>query len=207
MREKEKTTSIIYVRHGKADFPYDRLYCDDREDPPLTEEGGRQAENAARLLARDSVDVIYASPMRRTLTTAQAVAEATDAPLRTHEGLKERPFGIWDGLYFDDIARDFPDEFQAWKRDPIEFVPEGGESIRDHMARIKGAVDEIVAAHPGELIVVVAHVGPIRMCVTDALCMPLEAYRRLTIDYGSLTRVDYGRRQHNVVYMNFYDRP
>lgn len=206
MREKEKTTSIIYIRHGKADFPYDRLYCDDREDPPLTDEGRRQAEGAARLLAGDGIDVIYASPMQRTLSTAEAVAGTTGAPLRTHEGLKERPFGIWDGLYFDDIARDYPEDFQAWKRDPIGFVPEGGESIRDHMARIKGAVEEIIASHPGELIVVVAHVGPIRMCVTDALCMPLEAYRRLTIDYGSLTRVDYGRRQHNLIYMNRRDR-
>ena len=64
------------------------------------------------------------------------------------------------------------------------------------------AVKGIVEAHPGELIVIVMHVGPIRMCVTDALGMPLKAYRQLTIDYGSLTRIDYGKRQNNLIYMN-----
>jgi broad specificity phosphatase PhoE len=72
--------------------------------------------------------------------------------------------------------------------------------------RVTGAVREIVARHPGELLVVVAHVGPIRMCLADALSMPLEAYRRLTVDYGSLSRIDYGRKQNNLIYMNVYFR-
>lgn len=207
MREKERSTDVIFVRHGKTDFPYDRLYCDDREDPPLTEEGEQQARQAAALLEGEDVDIVYSSPMRRTRATAEAIVAATGAALRTHEGLRERPFGIWDGLYFDEIARDYPEEFQAWKRDPVSFVPEGGETIRDHMARVTGAVAQIRADHPGQLIVIVAHVGPIRMCVTDALDMPLEAYRRLTIDYGSLTRINYGARQHsNLIYMNLSAR-
>lgn len=204
MREKERATRVIYVRHGRADFPYDRLYCDDREDPPLTEEGLQQAHQAARLLQGEDIDVIYASPMQRTLTTAETIAGKTDAPLQQHDKLKERPFGIWDGLYFDAIARDYPDEFQAWKKDPVNFVPPDGETISDHLARVTGAVAEIRARHQGQTIVVVAHVGPIRMCITDALRMPLGAYRQLTIDYGALTRIDYGKRQDNLIYMNYH---
>lgn len=206
MRDKEKTTGVIFVRHGQADFPGKRLYCDDREDPGLTEQGREQARQAGELLAGQPVDVIYASPMNRTRTTAAAIVEATGAPLHFNERLKERPFGIWDGLYFDDIARDYPEDFKAWKRDPVYFVPEGGEAINDHMARVTGVLAEIVAAHSEQLIVVVAHVGPIRMCVTKALSMPLDAYRRLTVDYGSLTRVEYGTQQNNLIYLNFHRR-
>jgi len=202
MREKEKSTRVIYVRHGKPDFDYDRLYCDEREDPVLTEEGHLQAAAAADLLRDEPVDVIYASPMQRTLMTAQPIIDTQNVPFHTNAQLKERPFGIWDGLYFDAIQRDFPEDFKAWKRDPVSFVPEGGESIHDHMTRISGAVKAIVEAHPGELIVIVMHVGPIRMCVTDALGMPLKGYRQLTIDYGSLTCIDYGKRQNNLIYMN-----
>ncbi|MFQ5488460.1 MAG: histidine phosphatase family protein [Gammaproteobacteria bacterium] len=206
MREKEKATRVIYVRHGRADFPYDRLYCDGREDPALAEEGRQQAQEAAQLLQQEAVDVIYASPMQRTLSTAEPIVSACGAPLHAHEQLKERPFGIWDGLYFDEIARDFPEQFWAWKQDPVNFVPEGGETIGAHAARIKAAVSDIIGRHPGQLIVIVAHVGPIRMCVTDALCMPLEGYRQLTVDYGSLTRIDYGRRQNNLIYLNYRRR-
>jgi probable phosphoglycerate mutase len=206
MREKEKTTGVIFVRHGQADFPNNRLYCDDREDPPLTADGIGHARHAAELLAGQPIDAIYASPTLRTRTTAEAVADTTRAQLRFNDKLKERPFGIWDGLYFEDIARDFPREFQEWKRDPINFVPEGGETIHDHMTRVRGALDAIIAEHPAQLIVIVAHVGPIRVLLTEALSMPLAAYRRLTIDYGSLTRVDYGRQQNNLVYLNYYHR-
>ncbi len=207
MREKEQGTRVIYVRHGQADFPHDRLYCDEREDPGLTENGLRQARHAARMLAGEAVDVIYASPMLRTLRTAREIEAVTGAPLHTDARLKERPFGIWDGMYFDDIARTYPEGFRAWKADPINYVPQGGEAIRDHRVRIKMAVDEILERHPGALIVIVAHVGPIRMCITDAIGMPVEGYRQLTIDYGALTRIDYGRRQNNLVYMNYRYQP
>src|SRR5690554_7638360 len=108
MRDKELTTGVIFVRHGRADFPSDRLYCDDREDPVLTEDGVRQARHAADLLAGQPVDAVYASPMCRTRSTAEPIVEATGAPLRIDERLRERPFGIWDNLYFEEIARDYP---------------------------------------------------------------------------------------------------
>jgi broad specificity phosphatase PhoE len=202
MREKEKHTRLIYVRHGMPDFPRDRLYCDEREDPLLTDEGVRQAEMAAELLQNEPVDAVYVSPMQRTRMTAQPIIDVLNVPFHVDDKLKERPFGLWDGMYFDDIQRDFPDEFKAWKRDPVGFVPQGGETIQEHSDRISAAVQGIITRHPGETIVVVMHVGPIRMCVTAALQMPLSAYRRLTVDYGSLTRIDYGRRQHNLIYLN-----
>ena len=39
MREKEPSTGIIFVRHGQTDFPTDRIYRDDVEDPALNEAG------------------------------------------------------------------------------------------------------------------------------------------------------------------------
>lgn len=202
MREKEKSTGVIFVRHGKPDFPHDRLYCDEREDPVLTEDGHGQARAAADLLRMENVDVIYVSPMQRTLMTAEPIVKAMNVPMHTDARLKERPFGIWDGMYFEDIRRDYPEDFLAWKQNPVTFVPEGGEPITDHQKRITDAVREIVARHPAELIVIVMHVGPIRMCVTEAMQMPLSAYRQLTVDYGSLTRIDYGKKQDNLIYLN-----
>lgn len=202
MREKEKSTRVIFVRHGQPDFPYDRLYCDEREDPVLTDEGQRQAREAALLLKMEPVDAIYVSPLQRAVMTAQPIIDSLAVPYHLDAQLKERPFGIWDGMYFDDIQRDFPEQFKAWKRDPVGFVPEGGETIEKHKLRITAAIQDIVSRHPGGMVVVVMHVGPIRMCVTDALQMPLIAYRQLTIDYGSLTRIDYGKRQNNLIYLN-----
>ena len=202
MREKEKNTTVILVRHGRADFPHDRLYCDEREDPGLSDDGRVQAAEAGRMLAGESIDALIASPMQRTRLTAEAIGAHHGLAPTFDERLKERPFGIWDGLYFDAIARDYPDEFKEWKRNPVEFVPEGGETIRDHYARVTDALASHIEAHRGGTIVVAAHVGPIRMVVCAALGIPVEHYRWITIDYGSLTRIDYGRRQNNLIYLN-----
>jgi len=204
MREKEPNTKVIFVRHGITDFPKDRLYCDDVDDPALNKQGLQQAQKAADLLSDIHVDAIYASPMKRTIMTADAIANKIKLPVQTNPALKERPFGIWDGLYFDAIEREFPDDYRTWKKNPATYVPQGGESIFDLLDRVKNALYEIMSRHNGQTVVIVSHVGPIRVLVSQSMSMPIEKYRQLTIDYGSLTRIDYGKRQNNLIYLNRY---
>lgn len=202
MREKEPGTRVIFVRHGMTDFPRDRIYCDDREDPVLNEPGRRQAGRAARALASVSVDRIFSSPLQRTLATAEAIRDATGAELVTHAGLRERRLGIWDGLYFKEIEERYPREYAEWKKNPAVYNPRDGESIHDLQRRVQEALGEFVSRHPGGTLAVVSHVGPIRVAVCAAIDLPVEGYRQLTVDYCSLTRVDYGRRQNNLIYLN-----
>jgi broad specificity phosphatase PhoE len=202
MREKELVTRVIYVRHGKTDFPTDRIYCDEREDPPLNAEGRGQARAAGELLRSQSVDVIYTSPSSRTRMTADAIAGSVNAPVIQEASLRERPFGLWDGLYFAEIAEQYPEAYQQWRRDPVHYTPSGGETIEDLLGRVTATVQKIIAEHHGKTIAVVSHVGPIRVCLTAALKIPVQWYRQLRIDYGSLTRVEYGKSQNNLVYAN-----
>ena len=202
MREKEAATRIIYVRHGLTDFPNNRIYCDDREDPALNERGLQHARDAATLLAQQPVDVIYASPSCRTRMTANEIAKTTGKDVVELPALRERRFGIWDGLYFDDIEQRYPTEYQAWKRDLAGYTPQGGETMEALLQRAGAAIARIAREHPNQTVVAVSHVGPIRACVAEALKIPLTWYRQLHIDYGSLTRVDYGRSQNNLIYTN-----
>lgn len=202
MREKEPATRIVFVRHGLTDFPKDRIYCDEREDPPLNDTGRRQARAAAGLLGSQPVDVIYSSPLARTQGTAEAIRQIRDAPLVLAQDLRERGFGIWDGLYFDEIQQRFPQDYTTWKQNPAAYKPEQGESVYDLQARVGRVIQSILGEHAGKHVVVVSHVGPIRVMISDAIRLPVEEYRRLTIDNGSLTCVDYGRRQNNLIYMN-----
>ena len=202
MREKEPTTRVIYLRHGKTDFPTDRIYCDDREDPALNTAGLAQVKSAAKLLSSQSVDVIYTSPSSRTRMTADEAARVIQAPIVEEPDLRERRFGIWDGLYFEEIARDYPEAYQSWRQDPVHFTPEGGETMDGVMDRVGASVERMLGEHQGKTILVVSHVGPIRVCLTAALKIPVAWYRQLRIDYGAITRVDYGSSQNNLVYAN-----
>ncbi len=206
MREKEPATSIIFVRHGQTDFPIDRIYCDDKEDPPLNDSGLAQARSAAELLAQAPVAAVYASPLQRTRTTAEEIASRHRLEIAFEPELVERRFGVWDGLYFHEVEQGYPEQFTAWKRDQAGFAPEGGETAYDLLERVRPVVAGIVERHRGETVVVVSHVGPIRVLLADAVGMPVSGFRSLRIDPASLSRVDYGRRQNNLVFVNYVSK-
>lgn len=202
MREKERSTQILFIRHGKTDFPLDRIYCDDREDPPLSAEGERQVAVTAKLLSTVGLAAIYTSPTCRTSATAHALAAGHGLTPVPVPALRERHFGIWEGLYFHEIERDFPDAYARWKRDHAGFKPEGGESVHDLLQRLSAWLNGIISTHAGRLIAVVSHVGPIRAAVAAAIGLPIEHYRRLNIDYASVSQVHYGRKQNNLITLN-----
>ncbi|VAW86654.1 hypothetical protein MNBD_GAMMA16-2169 [hydrothermal vent metagenome] len=202
MREKEPSTSVLFIRHGKTDFPLDRIYCDDREDPELNEEGEAQALSTAKLLENVAIDALYCSPSLRTLRTAEIITAARDLKLSTCDVFRERKFGIWEGLYFHEIAEQYPEEQAQWKKDNAGFRPKNGESIYDLWDRMAPTLDEIVVRNRGKTVAVVAHVGPIRIAVAQAIGLPTSNFRCLNIDYASVTRIDYGRSQNNMVFLN-----
>lgn len=203
MRDKGQETSIIFVRHGTPAYPENQLYGAG-EGPALADEGQAQAAALARWLTGTPLAGFYVSPTRRTRETAAPVAAATGLRADEVKELRERGFGAWDGLAFDEVQRRDPHGYQAWKTNPVAFRPPGGESIADLQVRVVEAVHGLLAHHPGGVIAVVTHVGPIRVAVATALEMPLREYRRLTIPPGSATRVNYGTvptAQPNLAYL------
>jgi len=202
MRSKEKSTKIIFVRHAQPDFPIDRIYCDFDEDPQLTQEGLKQARVAAEFFKDVSIEALYASPAARTLATAEPISGITGHAITTVEGLRERRFGHWEGLYFHEIEEKYPNDYLDWKKDKVNYTPEGGETMVHVVERLEAALGEIIARHRGQTVAVVSHVGPIRVCVTRAFEMPLHQYRQIRIDYASISRIDYGETQNNLIFLN-----
>lgn len=202
MREKEASTTLIYIRHGHTDFPSDRIYCDSREDPPLSEKGRLQASNLPDLLSGVELSAIYSSPCARTLATARPLAEDRNLSVTSEERLRERHFGEWEGLFFHEIEQHYPEDYRRWKRDNAGFAPVGGETVYALRDRLIVALSELLLRHKGETIGIVSHVGPIRVAVSEALELPIAFYRRLTIDNASITSVSYGKSQNNLHFLN-----
>ncbi len=138
--------------------------------------------------------------------TAAMIAERHDISVQFEDGLVERNFGVWEGLYFEEIESKYPGLYKDWKENQAAFKPENGESVYDLAERVSGTVERIIGLHQGQTVIVVSHVGPIRALITKALCMPIEAYRRLSIDPASITTVDYGKSQDNLILLNFHAR-
>jgi ribonuclease H / adenosylcobalamin/alpha-ribazole phosphatase len=184
----EPVTTVL-LRHGETALSGGRRFSG-RGDIPLTETGERQAAAAASRLAERKIDAIVTSPLRRARQTAEAVAAATGVAVEVDEGLMELDFGDWEGLSFGEARARWPAELTAWLADPA-VAPPGGESFDQAAARVGPALDRVVAAHPGQVVVVVSHVTPIKTVICRALLAPPAAMFRMHLELASLTEIDW----------------
>jgi len=182
-------TSLLLLRHGQTEQSGERRFAG-RDDAPLTRDGERQAAAAGRRLARDGVDLIVTSPLLRARRTAEAVAEATGAPLAVEDGFAEADFGQWQGLTFGEARRGWPDAMSAWLASP-DAEPPGGESLATVALRVLAGLGRLLDGHRHRTAVVVSHVTPIKALVCRTLLAPPQAMFRMNLDVASLTRIDW----------------
>jgi broad specificity phosphatase PhoE len=168
---------IWLVRHGQSagnvardaalQGQMHRIALDGRDmDIPLSPLGERQARALgdwfSRLSERDRPDALLCSPYRRALQTAQLFREAGgaagDEPICADERLREKEFGILDGLTASGIAHVYPDQAE-YRRLLGKFYhrPPGGESWCDVILRLRSVLDTISLHYAGRRVMIVCH--------------------------------------------------
>jgi len=155
--------TLLFLRHGQTDWNAQNR-VQGRTDVPLNETGREQArERAAELLAHQpTVEVIYASPMKRARETAEIIQKALGVPLRFDDRLVEMRFGKLEGI---DRAQ-LPEgsaigHFAALGE--AACLQLGAETFSALYERVGGFLDELFAKHAGQCVLVVAHGGVGRM--------------------------------------------
>ncbi|WP_316574000.1 bifunctional RNase H/acid phosphatase [Nocardia canadensis] len=180
-----RPTRLLLLRHGQTELSIERRYSG-RGNPPLTDLGRDQAERAAKMLAaKGDIAAVVTSPLQRARATAEAAAAALDVPLRVLDGLIETDFGDWEGLTFAEAAQRDPQLHADWLGDPSVPAP-GGESFDQVRERIESVRRDLVGLYPGENIVVVSHVTPIKTLLQLALGVGPSLLYRLHLDLASL---------------------
>jgi probable phosphomutase (TIGR03848 family) len=202
-RKPSPPTVVLLVRHGVTPTT-GRILPGRRPGLHLSDEGVKQAENAARRIAKlKRVAAIYSSPLERARETARAIARARRMPVRIERGLLEIDIGQWAGRKLDDLRK--RPEWDVVQRHPSAFRFPGGESFSEMQARITGALARIVAQHPGRVIVAVSHADPIKAVVSHVLGVPLDLFQRIMIGTASITAIAFGRTNATVLTVNSGD--
>jgi alpha-ribazole phosphatase len=182
-------TTLYLIRHGVTEGNGDKRYKGSI-DVPISEEGIEQVKRAAAFirncLGGGSLAAVYASPLSRAFDSASVIAEPYGLEPVVLNGLKERNFGIWEGMSLVEIQKQYPDAFKAWASNPLEHSPIGGESTLQVRDRIIPVVEDIVSRHYDEKIAVVAHGGVNRVILCHFLCMPLEHIFRIEQDNAAV---------------------
>jgi len=185
-----RPTLVLLVRHGQTPTTGSTL-PGRAPGLHLAETGQAQAQAAAdRIAALKEVAAVYASPLERTRETAKPIAAARGLKVRVERGLLEADFGDWTGAALKDLMK-LP-EWQTVQRYPSGFRFPNGESFAEMQTRIVGALDTLVARHPGETIVAVSHADPIKAALAQALGTHLDLFQRIIVSPCSISAVLYG---------------
>lgn len=183
------TTRICFVRHGETDWNAERR-IQGQFDIALNATGRAQALAAAFGLAHHAFAAIHASDLSRALQTAQAAATRLGMDVRIAPGLRERHYGIFQGLTAAEGAVRFPAAHARYAaRDP-DYDFGTGESLRDFAARVIAGVDDLVRHHAGQTLLAVTHGGVLDIIYRRATGRPLEVARDFTIPNAALNWFD-----------------
>jgi probable phosphoglycerate mutase len=183
-------TMTLLGRHGATPYSLEKRFSGSGgADPALAPLGEQQAEALAReIAARGGVDAIVASPLLRTLQTAEHVAQATGAPIDIEPGIAECSFGEWDGYTFAEVSERWPAELAAWLAS-TDVAPPGGESFTECRDRVDRARRDLLTRHGGQRVAVISHVTPIKLMTGICVDAPLSSLYRMELAPCSLTTI------------------
>ena len=157
-------TTVLLLRHGESaaarpeePFPL----RDGHGDPPLHDEGHRQAALVAERLRRERIDAIYVTTLQRTHQTAAPLAAALGITPIEIADLREVHLGDWEGgLLRAKAAAGDPLYLRMHAEQRWDIVPNAETAAALH-ARTQRGLRTIVGAHPGGRVVAVVHGGVI----------------------------------------------
>jgi probable phosphomutase (TIGR03848 family) len=185
-----KSTTLVLVRHAVT-AQTGPLLSGRAPGIDLSETGVGQAENVGRRLAVLPVKAVYASPIERTEQTARHIADHHGLEVTLLPGVIEADYGEWTGGKISDLAKT-----DLWKT--VQIAPSrarfpNGESISEMQSRMVAALEQVIADHPGELIVVVSHADPIKAAIAHFSGVHLDLFQRVVVSPASVTVFELGQ--------------
>ena len=169
-------TQLLLIRHGETAWNAEHR-IQGQLDIPLSPLGVLQSARLAECLANEPIDAVYSSGQSRAWLTAAPLAARLGLEVIAEPRLRERSFGIFEGLTLDEVAERYPPEFKKWReRDPA-WRPEGGESGQQLIDRVLSAVSDIGIKHPSQTVVLVSHGGVLDVLYRAARLLEWHAPR------------------------------
>lgn len=173
-------TKITIIRHGETEWNK-KMQLQGFTDSPLTNKGIRQAELLADEIKWRKFDQIISSDLYRAEHTAQIINKNFNLEITKNKGLRERSFGIMEGLTREEIEQQYADTYNAYiKRKATYEIPEGESLIRFYN-RVIRTITSISQQFEGKQILIVAHGGVLDCVIRFIFRLDLNDTRNFTI--------------------------
>lgn len=195
-------TEIWLIRHGETDWNRARR-LQGWHDIPLNPHGEGQAQRLAARLRDDArsgpFSAIYSSDLKRAYDTALPVSELLPLRVRMEPGLRERCYGVLEGLTMDSLDREQPEAAAAWKSREPDRVLDGGETLRQFHDRVVATVDDVAERHTGERLLLFTHGGVLDIAWRHAQGIPLSHPRDAALLNAGVNRLTIDNRRWRIM--------
>ena len=179
------------IRHGETYWNEQRRIQGGSSDIELNARGREQIEKLADSLKEVEIGMMYSSPLRRALDTAQSIAAHRELQVQVEPDLRELEVGDLEGVTIEELGTEFSKYLMQWREgDGCRKLP-GGESLADLKNRAWSAVKSIIDNSAYETILIVSHYFVIQTIICAALDLPLKTVRRFRIQAGSISILDF----------------
>lgn len=184
--------TLYFLRHGQTTLSRADSFCGSGLDPELTPEGLEMAHAFAAAYRDNHWVAIFSSSLRRAITTAQPLCDASKMTMQPRAGLNEIGYGKWEGLTKERVEREYHDDYISWLADPAWHAPTGGELAVMIARRGLHVVEEIKQRFDDGNILVVSHKATIRIILCSLLGIDAGRFRyRLVCPVGSVSIVEF----------------
>ena len=193
---------FLLIRHGENDYVKDGRLAGRMPDVHLNQKGQAQAQAVSDKLKGARVAAIYASPLERTIETANPIAAMLDLEVIPRSGLLEVDFGEWQGKTLKSLRRR-----KLWKvvqGAPSQMRFPGGESFAEAQIRIVQDIRLLAEQHkPKDLVICVSHSDLIKLAVAYFIGLPLDMFQRLHVSPASITALMLSQMGGHLLTMNY----
>ena len=159
-------------------------------DSILSEVGKKQVEQLTNYLKKEKIDEIYATPFTRTKETIKELARIKNISVIETKEFNEINFGDFEGLGFNIIKKQYPEEFQKMISEGFEYEYPNGESLKDTFYRVGKKLKEIMTYNDSKTVLICAHGGTIRNIISYLLAADHKYHWNFKIDNASISIIE-----------------
>lgn len=195
-------TLMYLIRHGHNEYVEKGKLAGRLPGVHLSERGHAQAEKLALLLADAKLKALYASPLDRTMETAEPIARAAGLKVIPNQGLLEMDCGTWEGKSLKSLRiRKLWPVIQS--APSLARFPEG-ESFSEAQARIIAELEKLRQKHHQKKAVIacVFHSDPIKLAVAHYLGLPLDMFQKIVVEPASINILAVGAKHARLLRLN-----
>ncbi|MFH1230119.1 MAG: histidine phosphatase family protein [Planctomycetota bacterium] len=184
---------LILIRHGETDYTRQKRYCGSAINAPLNNVGIKQIQKLKQLLQKKRVDVVYTSPLIRTIQTTNIIFE--NRPVRIYKTplLRESNLGEWEGHTLTEIKKLFPEDVNKWYEDPLRYGATNGETPIILQRRVRRFLNRLLNTYKNnkriKTIAIVTHSGPFRIIMGEVSGNGLKDFWKLEPKTGECKEV------------------